>query len=269
MRKITIPTTCEFCGEKLVNEGSSLYCPNPNCPETILHRVQKWEEVMEIKFLAHDTLVKLRDADVIEDIHDLYRMKLSDVKGVDGFGDGFSRVIKEIDAKREVTIAQFVAGLDIDGVGEKIIKKITDALKLSGWEGMKTLKDLPVVMLVGIPGVGTTMADKIHDGINELWCECVLIHDAGVKVAEKVEVKSTGGSLSGKSFCFTGALSIKRKEAQALVEAAGGTNADSVSKTLTYLVTDDPNSGSSKNEKAKKLGVQVIDEKTFLKMVGK
>ena len=84
--------------------------------------------------------------------------------------------------------------------------------------------------------------------------------------------KKSGGemSLEGVSFCFTGELKeIKRKEAEAKVVELGGSAKSSVVKGLSYLVTNDPGSGSSKNKKAQELGVKIIDEKAFLKLIGK
>ena len=86
-----------------------------------------------------------------------------------------------------------------------------------------------------------------------------------------IEILSTkSGPLAGKSFCFTGELyALKRADAQNMVKAAGGSVKSSVVKGLDYLVTNDTSSGSSKNLKAAKLGIPVIDEKEFLAMVGK
>jgi DNA ligase (NAD+) len=87
-------------------------------------------------------------------------------------------------------------------------------------------------------------------------------------VKTEASVKAAGGGLSGKSFCFTGALeTMKRKSAEKLVTDRGGTIAGGVSKTLTYLVTNDTSSGSSKNKKAADLGIDVITEKEFLELI--
>ena len=80
--------------------------------------------------------------------------------------------------------------------------------------------------------------------------------------------QACGGKLAGKSFCFTGELSMKRADAEKLVKDNGGSIKSSVTKDLSYLVTNDTTSGSSKNVKAAKLGIPVIDEKEFLKLLG-
>jgi len=88
--------------------------------------------------------------------------------------------------------------------------------------------------------------------------------------AKTPAAKKTSSSLEGKSFCFTGELkSMKRKEAEEKVTALGGSVKSTVVKGLDYLVTNDPGSGSSKNKKAAELGVKIIDEKAFLKFIGK
>jgi DNA ligase (NAD+) len=88
--------------------------------------------------------------------------------------------------------------------------------------------------------------------------------------AVSIKGRVAGGALSGKSFCFTGELSsMKRAEAEAAVKALGGTAKTSVTKGLSYLVTNDPGSGSDKNRKAEAYGVSVIDEAAFLGLIGR
>jgi DNA ligase (NAD+) len=261
-KEIEIPEVCTCCGAKLVNEGSILYCPNKDCAETRLHRIEKWVEKNEIMNLSYTTIKKLWDAGIVKSIQDLYSLSVDKVKHLDGFGDGFERVVKEIGRKRVIPLARFVAAFDLGGYGEKLIKPLLDALRVQTLEDVFSLTQADIDRVPGWTGI---RAIEFPNLIQEVKTEMknlsnVVKTEAPVKIAE--------GSLSGKSFCFTGTLeSMKRKDAEKLVADKGGAVAGGVSKTLTYLVTNDTSSGSSKNKKAADLGIKVITEKEFLELI--
>ena len=102
---------------------------------------------------------------------------------------------------------------------------------------------------------------------NIITCDNWIIYESSREKELKPDCEESKLPLTGKSFCFTGAMSISRKEAIDMVESLGGEVKSSVSKGLTYLVTNDKNSGSGKNKKAAELGIAILDEKDFLKLV--
>jgi DNA ligase (NAD+) len=261
-KEIEIPEACTCCGAKLVNEGSILYCSNKDCAETRLHRIEKWVEKNEIMNLSYTTIKKLWDAGIVKSIQDLYSLSVDKVKHLDGFGDGFERVVKEINKKRVIPLARFVAAFDLDGYGERLIKPLFDALLVQGLDDVFVLTRMDIEKVPGWTGI---RAIEFPNLIREVKTEMKNLSNV-VKI--EAPVKIAGGSLSGKSFCFTGALeSMKRKDAEKLVTDRGGAIASGVSKTLTYLVTNDTSSGSSKNKKAADLGIEVITEKEFLELI--
>jgi DNA ligase (NAD+) len=260
--EIKIPEICTCCGEKLVNEGSILYCPNKNCDETRLHRIEKWIEKNEIMNLSYTTIKKLWDAGIIKSIRDLYSLNVDKVKHLDGFGKGFERVVKEINKKRTVPLARFVAAFDLGGYGERLIKPLFDALQVQTLGDVFTLTRADIDKVPGWTGI---RAVEFPNLIQEVKDEMKSLSSV-VKV--EVAAKMADSGLSGKSFCFTGALeTMKRKDAEKFVIGKGGTVVSGVSKTLSYLVTNDTSSGSSKNKKAGDLGIKIITEKEFLEMV--
>jgi DNA ligase (NAD+) len=260
--EIKIPEICACCGERLVNRGTVLYCPNKDCAETRLHRIEKWVEKNEIMNLSYATIKKLWDAGIVKSVKDLYFLSVDKVKRLDGFGDGFERVIKEIGRKRTVPLARFVAAFDLDGYGERLIKPLFDTLRVQTLEDVFALTRADIDKVYGWTGV---RAEEFPNLIQEVKEE---MKDLSSVVKTGVSVKVAGGPLEGKSFCFTGALkTMKRKDAESLVTDKGGSVAGGVSKTLTYLVTNDTSSGSSKNKKAADLGIGVITEEEFLKLV--
>jgi len=163
-------------------------------------------------------------------------------------------------AVKEISLAKFVSGFDIDGIGEGFLEKVTK----TGINDLDTLRNTPVSQLARIEGIGEITAQAIHNGIAELYPEMA---DVLATKAIRMKVPMKGGKLGGKSVCFTGALTIKRVEAQEMVTNAGGIVKEGVVRGLDYLVTNDPNSGSAKNEKAKQLGTKVISEQEFLELM--
>jgi DNA ligase (NAD+) len=261
-KEIEIPEVCTCCVAKLVNAGSILYCPNKDCDETKLHRIEKWVEKNEIMNLSYATIRKLWDAGIVKSIQDLYALSVDKVRHLGGFGEGFERVVREIDKKRVVPLARFVAAFDLDGYGEKLIKPLFDALQVQSLEDVFSLKREDIDKVPGWTGIRAVefpnLIQEVKDEMKDL---------SGVVKIEN-PVKTASGSLAGKSFCFTGSLeTLKRKDAEKLVADKGGTVAGGVSKTLSYLVTNDTSSGSSKNKKAADLGVRVITEKEFLELI--
>jgi DNA ligase (NAD+) len=256
---IKIPNVCKFCKTPLVNEGTSLYCPNDDCPETRMHRIEKWIKQHEIMHLGRSTLDKLHDAGLVNVIEDIYKLKLDDVQNIPGLGEGFQRVLDEINKKRSVKMADFIAGMDFDGIGARVVSPIIDQYQL---ETLDQFEKLSIYEMTLVNGIAETTAEEIKKNLR--------LHKDELKSLNKVvSIKQTkvGNKLSGLSFCFTGAMSIKRNDAEKLVTDNGGKISSSVSKNLTYLVTNDTTSGSSKNIKAQKDGVKIIDENEFMKMV--
>jgi DNA ligase (NAD+) len=261
-KEIDIPKVCTCCGEKLVNEGSILYCPNKDCAETRLHRIAKWVEKNEIMNLSYTTIKNLWGAGIVKSIQDLYSLSVEKVKRLDGFGEGFERVVREIDRKRIVPLARFVAAFDLDGYGEKLIKPLFDALNVRNLNDVFSLTQADIGKVPGWTGIRAVEFPKLIQEVKEE------MKNLSSVVKTEASSKAVGGKLTGKSFCFTGALeTMKRKDAEKFVLDRGGTIAGGVSKTLTYLVANDTSSGSSKNKKAADLGIEVITEKEFLKLV--
>jgi DNA ligase (NAD+) len=255
---IKIPNQCKFCHTPLVNDGTRLYCPNDDCSETRMHRIEKWVKTQDIMHLGRSTLDKLNDAGLVNKIEDLYKLTLSDISGISGLGEGFQRVLDEINKKRSVPLAKFIAGMDFDGIGERVIQPIIDQFQIKDIAG---LMDLNIMEMVLVNGIADTTATDIQKHLR--------IHKAELLSLNKlVSIKNveTGNQLKGLSFCFTGTMSIKRQDAEKLVTDNGG-KVSGVSKNLTYLVTNDTTSGSSKNKKAAELGVKIIDESQFMEMV--
>ena len=158
-----------------------------------------------------------------------------------------------------MSLSAFIAGFDIEGIGETTVEKLVS----SGYNSLESLLSMTEEQASAVYGFADIMAKIAVEGLAENAEEMRSL------AKETITITTTeGGKLSGKSFCFTGELkTMKRSDAEMLVKKLGGMAKSSVTKDLSYLVTNDVSSGSSKNQKAAKFGIPVIDEEAFLKMI--
>jgi DNA ligase (NAD+) len=267
--QIEIPTHCSLCSAELIDEGTSLYCPNPACPGKAYHRLEKWLSVIDIKDLGSALLKRLFDSGKVTRIPDLYRLSVQDLLAFERMGEkSAQKIIRNVHARNEVSLSDFIAGFDIEGIGVLMADKLIAA-------GIDTLDKLFAASpsdFEKIDGFAEITARSLYDGLRVVEKDMrELVEQGYVRILPAA--RSSGeeaAGIAGKSFCFTGELeSIKRSEAEKLVRAAGGTVKSSVTKDLDYLVTNDPTSGSEKNRKAQEFSIPVIDERQFLALLGR
>lgn len=266
---IKYPEYCEVCGTKIVDEGTRLFCPNKNCSKRVLHQLLKFQETADIRDLGVTLITSLFNDKKLTCVSDIYALTeevlipyfLND-KSVekDKVSLGAQKVYRSIQSHRRMRLASYVACFDIEGIGETSAQKLVQA----GYNTLEKLLSATEDQIAGVYGFAEVMAHTIVEGLKENATEMRSLVEKGIIEIESEE----GGKLSGKSFCFTGELTIKRADAEQLVKKAGGTIKSSVTKDLSYLVTNDTSSGSSKNQKAAQLGIPVIDEREFLKLTG-
>lgn len=264
--EIDFPHHCETCGAALVDEGSRLYCPNRSCPKRVLHQLYKFQQVVDIRDLGETLIASLFNDGRLKSISDIYSLNVDDLvpyflneesMEAEKKSLGAQKVYNSIQSHRKMKLATFVAGFDIEGIGETSAQKLVDA----GFSTLDGLLSASADQISGVYGFADIMARTIVEGLSENAGEMRALVDSGIIQLES----EAGGILAGKSFCFTGELrTMKRSEAEQRVRQCGGSIKSSVTKDLTYLVTNDKESGSSKNLKAQKFAVPVIDEDEFL-----
>ena len=265
---VVFPDKCECCGSKLIDNGSRLYCPNKKCSKRILHQLLKWVQVADIRDLGETLVTQLFEKGKVQSISDLYKLSAEDLTpfflneeslAAEKKSLGAEKVAASIQNHRKMSLAVFVAGFDIEGIGETTVEKLVAA----GFNTLNALLNMTVEQASAVYGFAEILAKTAVDGLNENALEMRFLAENFVEI-----VQDSAGKLVGKSFCFTGELhSMKRNDAEALVKANGGTCKSSVTKDLSYLVTNDVSSGSSKNQKAVKFGIPVINEEQFFKML--
>ena len=261
---IPFPQKCAACGSGLCNEGSRLYCPNPDCPKLLLHRLEKWVAALSIRDFGENLLRRLFESGAVKNISDLYTLTAAQIAQIDRMGDlSSAKALRSLHSKKEVALSAFIAGFDIEGIGETMVEKLVAA-------GLDTLQKLFAASEEDFAAVyqfGPVLAHNLFAGLKSLRPEMErTLKLSGIKIEEP---KTDAGILAGLTFCFTGELySMKRQEAEKLVRSLGGEAKSSVTKNLSFLVTNDTTSGSSKNRRAAELGIPVISEDEFLEKAG-
>ena len=270
-KEIEFPKVCLSCGTPLLDEGTRLFCPNKNCPKRMLHQIRKWIACADIRD-AGDTLIgELFKTNKVRSISALYKLTVKDLEpyflNEESLAEkkksaGAQKVYDSIQNHRVLDLCSFVAGFDIEGIGETTVKKLVEA----GFDTIQKLFSAEKEQIAAVYGFADITAQTFLNGMNENKEEMLYLLDS--KTITIKENKTASLPLSRLSFCFTGELaSMKRAQAENLVKQNGGTCKSSVTKDLTYLVTNDVSSGSSKNQKAAKLGIKIINEQQFLDLL--
>ena len=259
---VEIPRVCVRCGTSLIDEGTRLYCPNQACPGRAYYRIRRWLDILDIRDFGDAILSQLFASNRVTGIADLYTLQVEDLTAYDRMGETLARkILRNLNAVQAVPLARFVAGFNIENVGVLIMDKVVGA----GFDTLEKVRRATVDELAAVNGIGDVTAATIVQGMRDLAPEMDAVLARGkIRITEPVV-----GPLQGMSFCFTGTLSsLTRARAQDLVREAGGTVSSSVGRDLTFLVTNDPGSGSSKNRKARELGVRVLSEDDFRDLIG-
>ena len=261
-----LPVVCPVCGSALDLSPNHMHltCTNEFCSSRASGTIAKWCAINGIKELGLTTIEKIQEQGFFSSIGSMYA-QIDDQSECNKtmfkqLGKNWLNIIKELEVHREMSLAKFIAGYNIAGIGEKQVQKVIDFYSIKEFEGFFWSDSSQRFVC---DGIGAVLSQKLSKGleVNKADMEETIKH---IRI-NKQEIAV--GSLTGKSFCFTGAMEYKRKDLQDMVTAQGGTNLDSVTKNLTYLVIADPNSTSGKAKKARELGITLISPEQFLEMV--
>jgi DNA ligase (NAD+) len=263
-----MPKHCPECGSTIHKDedGVAYRCVNAACPakrkESLLHYASR--HAMNIDGLGEKIVDQLVDKGMVKDVADLYALKLDDVAALERRAEKSAQnLLDEIEASKRNSLARLIYALGMRFVGER-----TGQLLAEHFSSLEELAEAKEEALVEVPEVGPKVAASIAEFFSEPANQKLVkkLYKAGVRpTAEKREVKSN--KFEGKSFVFTGGLANRsREEAGEIVQQHGGKVSSSVSKKTDYVVVGtDP---GSKYEKAKELGVTILSEAEFEKLVG-
>ena len=265
-RPFRMPEKCPVCGSKVVRlEGEVAHrCIDLACPaqirENIKHFVSRGG--MDIEGLGDKIVSQLLDAGLIRDPADLYSITKEQLLDLERFADkSADNLIAAIARSKNPPLERLLFALGIRHVGEYVAKVLTKKLG-----SIAKIESASQEELTAIDGIGPTIAESIYRFSHEPHNLKILrkLEQAGVRPV--VEKHATSEALAGKTFVFTGSLrGFSREKAKEIVESLGAAATASVSKKTDYVVAgDDP---GSKHEKAKSLGVAILDEEGFLKLI--
>jgi DNA ligase (NAD+) len=264
--EIEIPERCPVCGNKVVRtEGEVDYrCVNANCPAkllgTILHFASRG--VMNIDGMGDALVSQLTERGLVKNVADLYKLTKTDLLSLERMGDKSAQnVLDELENSKKLPLERVIYGLGIRMVGERTAQFLAEH-----FGSMEALESAGVEELQNVNEVGPRIAESIVEffGIPANRKLVDRLREAGLTLAGPK--KERGTKLAGKTFVLTGTLpTLTRDEAKKMIEDAGGKVTGSVSKKTDYVVAGAD--AGSKLDKAKELGVEVIDEKAMTKLL--
>lgn len=271
---IRIPDKCPVCGGntevRQAGEVRSLYCSNPDCQAKKLKGFSLFagRNALNIDGMSEATLEKLIGAGFIRELADIFHLERyqEEIAGMEGFGKkSCENLLKAIETAAHTTLPRLVYGLGIAGIGLANAKMLCRAFQYD----FDQLRHAEKEELTGVDGIGEVLADgwiryfedeKNQKALDRLLQELTI---------EKAEEPLQEAIFDGQTFVITGSLNhfANRKELTEAIEARGGRASGSVTSKTTYLINNNAASNSSKNKKARELGVPIISEEEFLSLL--
>lgn len=264
-KEIEKPTVCPACGSVLEEVGAHLFCPNRLCVPRVVAALDHYasKNAMDIDGFSESTALQLVEKGMATKFSDLYALTERDLAKLEGFKDKkIGNLLDAIQKSRTPRLDAFIYAIGIDGVGRVAAKDLA-----ARFGSLAALQGATYEELVDLENVGDITANAILDYFrDEKNREELNALSAFVNPQWSTEKKE--GIFSGQSVVLTGTLSsFKRSEAQKLIEERGGVCQSSVTSKTTLVVAGE--AAGSKLDKARKLGVSVIDEETFRQMIEK
>jgi DNA ligase (NAD+) len=263
-KAITIPKKCPMCNSPVIRKPGEvgLYCPNKNCfaieKEKIIHFVSKYG--MNIEGLGIKIVEQLMNEGLISNVADIYELTKGDLEPLERFGEKSAQnIIEAINQSRQISLAKFLFALGIRHVGEET------AIALANHFGsLDKVHKASLEELSKVPDIGEVVAQSIYNYFHDpknLKLVTDLLRQIKIEKMEKAKQ-----ILAGKTFVLTGSMeTMTRDQAKEKIRNLGGDVSSSVSKETDYVVAgEEP---GSKYDKAKKLGIKIIGEKEFIKMI--
>ncbi len=258
------PAVCPECGSPTEEIGANIFCTNKECKKRVVLSLASFasKEAMNIEGFSEATAELLYDKVGVRKFSDLYALTREQLLGLDGVQDKKAdNLLKAIEKSKNTELARFIFALGIDGVGKKTAKDLAKKFK-----SLENIAAAPIEEIISVQDVGDVIADNVFryfaDGDN--LAELKRLEQAGV-IAGYADT-TVGDLFKGEKIVLTGTLSkYKRSEAQKIIESLGGEVSGSVSKNTTMVLAGEE--AGSKLDKARVLGIRVIDENEFDEMI--
>ena len=269
--KVRFITRCPECGTPLMRvEGeAAIFCPNDiSCPPQIKGRIEHFisRKAMNIDGLGAETVDLLYSVGQIHDAADLYNLRIPHISRLERMGyKSAENIVRSIERSREVPFERVLFAIGIRFVGETVAKKLARA-----FGSMERLENATFEELIAVDEIGEKIAQSILRFFSNEQCRALVarLKEAGLQMEVVVdETIERTDRLAGKSIVISGVFAQhSRNEYKAMIEQHGGTNVSSISSKTSFILAG-RDMGPAKLEKAQKLGVEIIDEESFLKMI--
>lgn len=268
---LEIPKACPVCGQptqiRQVNDVQSLYCNNPDCDAKKIKSFTLFvsRDAMNVEGLSESTLEKFLARGFLHEFADVFKLSHyeQEITQMEGFGEkSYSNLIQSIETARETTLPRVIYGLGIENIGVANAKVLCRHFGFS----IEALREATVEELSEIDGIGEVIAGGIREFFNNDKKMEQLDHLLEeVHIAQEI-VNESEQTLQGMSFVITGSLEHyeNRNALKDEIEAKGGKVTGSVTAKTTCLINNDLTSQSSKNKKAKELGIRIVSEEMFM-----
>ena len=256
MKFFEAPTVCPVCAAPCEMQGEYLVCLGFDCPAQILGGITRWLGKVGVLHFGDSMVAAAVEAGILNSLGDLYRVteqQLSDLY-MDGrkVGGAARRAYESLHACKEMPVETFLGSLGINLCGRRMVGMLVEA----GFDDLEKLRAASLFDLSVVPGFGPVKAVAFHYGLQEKKEVIEDLLAAGVVIKKPEAKKAPSGSrMKGVSVCFTG---VRDAALEARIVEEGGEIKSGVSRGLTLLVCKDPNSTSSKSQKARELGTEVI-----------
>lgn len=272
------PTTCPVCGMpvevKQDNNTKFLVCGNDGCDGKLIAQLTHFasKNAMDIDGLSESTIEKLVNTGILSSIMDIYDLYIrqNDMTKIDGLGEKLvDKLLKSIDDSKVTTLDRYIYSLSIPLIGRTASKAISNYFNGDFDEFYEHCCYRSDFDFEKLDGFGSQMAESIQNYINNN-CDMIFYALPQILTIEKPDVTGANNSnISGKTFVITGKLNSfgNRDELKDKIESMGGKVAGSVSAKTDFLINNDIESNSSKNKKAKDLGIPIIDEQKIIEMM--
>jgi len=268
-KKYEMPERCPFCGEKLesIPGEVAIYCINAACPEQLVRNVEHFASrgAMDIEGMGIKVAEQLVEADLIQDVADLYSLKMEDLLNLEGFAEKKAEnLIQAIEASKKRSLARLIGALGIRGVGEVMAANLADT-----FGKLQNVAEAKEDDLMSMEGIGPNIASAIVDWFSQSSNQMLLTKLSKVgewTQKEQEDFDESALTLKGLTFVITGTLpTMTRTEAKNTIERYGGKVTGSVSGKTNYLIAGE--SPGSKLEKAQSLEVEILDESGLLQLM--
>lgn len=269
--KVEFIQNCPECGTSLIRiEGEAAhYCPNENnCPPQIKGKIEHFvsRKAMNIDGLGTETVNLLYQNNLLENIADIYTLKISDISGLERLGEKSAQnIIDGVEKSKQVPFERVVFALGIRYVGETVAKKLASYFKT-----IENLENASMEELTSVDEIGSRIAESvIHyftDSQNRELIERLKQHGLQLSLSEDM-MQPKGDSLNGMTIVISGTFNRhSRDEYKKMIEQYGGKNSGSISGKTGFILAGE-NMGPEKLKKAEKLGVRIVSEEEFLEMI--